>query len=123
VTIASNTGAITGVAIAISFQDAAKTVNLDNAGNITGGQGITADIGNINNSGTITGREAAININAANVTNTGLLQATGNSDAGLVASTADLTNTGTIIGTTGIFAASTTAPARTCRCSARPRAW
>jgi len=78
------------------------TVNLDNAGTVTGGRGVNANLGNVNNSGTIVGTGAAINANTANVTNTGLVQATASNGAGILAFNANVNNSGTITGNFGI---------------------
>jgi uncharacterized protein with beta-barrel porin domain len=78
------------------------TVNLDNAGTVTGGRGVNANLGNVNNSGTIIGMGAAINANTANVTNTGLVQATASNGAGILALNANVSNSGTITGNFGI---------------------
>ncbi|OPY96422.1 hypothetical protein A5906_03975 [Bradyrhizobium sacchari] len=110
-TISGSTGAIeahtinainTGLISASGDGLRGTTVNLDNTGSITGGRAINAQFGNISNSGTITGRDAAINVNAANVTNSGLLSATNASGTAVVSSTANITNAGTIIGSAGI---------------------
>ncbi|WBL81733.1 autotransporter domain-containing protein [Bradyrhizobium xenonodulans] len=95
----TNTGLISSP---IGFSLSGLTVNLENAGTITGGRGVAAIVGNIINSGIIIGSDAAISANMANVTNTGLLRATGSNGTGLVSSTANVVNAGTIIGANGI---------------------
>jgi hypothetical protein len=80
----------------------AITVNLDNAGTVTGGRGISAIFGTVNNSGTIIGTFSAISANTANVTNTGLVQATASNGAGILAVNANVNNSGTITGNFGI---------------------
>jgi uncharacterized protein with beta-barrel porin domain len=78
------------------------TVNLDNAGTVTGGRGVNANLGNVNNSGTIIGMGAAINANTANVTNTGHIEATASNGTGILALNANVNNSGTITGNFGI---------------------
>lgn len=95
----TNTGLISSP---IGFALSGVTVNLDNAGTVTGGRGVNAIFGNVNNSGTIVGISSAINANMANVTNTGLVQATASNGSGILAVNANVNNSGTITGNFGI---------------------
>ena len=95
----TNTGLISSP---IGFALSGATVNLDNAGTVTGGRGVNASLGNVHNSGTIIGISAAINASTANVTNTGLVQATASNGAGILAFNANVNNSGTITGNFGI---------------------
>jgi hypothetical protein len=97
----TNTGLISST---LGFGMSAVTVNLDNAGTVTGDRAINAIIGNVNNSGAIIGRDSTINLNQANVFNTGLVQATASNGRAILAVNANITNAGTITGGTGITA-------------------
>lgn len=87
----------------LGFGISAITVNLDNTGTVTGGRGINAIFGNVNNSGTIIGTSEAINANEANVTNTGLLQASTVNGSGILTTRANVNNSGTIFAKVGIW--------------------
>ena len=95
----TNTGLISTT---LGFGMSGVTVILVNAGTVTADRGINAIFGNVINSGTITGRGAAINANIANVTNTGLLQASTANGDGILTTQATVNNSGTIIARRGI---------------------
>lgn len=95
----TNTGLISTT---LGFGMSGVTVNLVNAGTVTADRGISAIFGNVTNSGTIIGQGAAINANIANVTNTGLLQASTANGDGILTTRATVNNSGTIIARRGI---------------------
>ncbi|TWB03859.1 autotransporter outer membrane beta-barrel domain-containing protein [Bradyrhizobium stylosanthis] len=95
----TNTGLISTT---LGFGMSGITVNLDNSGTVMGNRGVNALLGNVNNSGTIIGQGAAINANIANVTNTGLLQASTASGDGILTTQANVNNSGTIVARRGI---------------------
>ncbi|PDT71823.1 hypothetical protein CO683_01295 [Bradyrhizobium ottawaense] len=95
----TNTGLIASI---LGSGMSAGMVNLDNIGRVTADRGVNALVGNVNNSGSIIGDSAAVSANVANVTNTGLLQASNLGGTGISAIQANVINSGTIIASTGI---------------------
>lgn len=96
---ATNTGLISTT---LGFGLSGVTVNLDNSGTVMADRGVNANFGNVNNSGTIIGKGAAVNAVTANVTNTGLLQASTVNGDGILTTQATVNNSGTIIARRGI---------------------
>lgn len=105
--VIDNAGTITGTS-GDAIAAVAGDVTVRNTGTITSAvYGIQADthsnVVNVVNAGTISGSVAAISANQANVSNTGLIQATASNGTGIAGTNANVRNAGFITGNVGIL--------------------